>query len=49
MYNHTLHRGRKHFYRYSLQAFSTEEALKYHIKDFVKINGKQKMIMPKKG
>ena len=28
MYNHTLHRGRKHFCRYCLQAFSTEEIFK---------------------
>ena len=25
MYDHILHRGRKHFCRYHLQAFSTEE------------------------
>ena len=33
MYDHTLHRGRKHFCRYCLQAFRTEEKLKCHIKD----------------
>ena len=33
MYNHTLHHGKKHFCRYCLQAFSTEETLKRHIKD----------------
>ena len=32
MYDHTLHRGRKHFTDYCLQAFSTEEILKRHIK-----------------
>ena len=48
MYNHTLHHTKKHFCRYCLQAFSTEEILK-HIKDCFKINGKQKIIMPKKG
>ena len=49
MYDHTLHRGRKYFSRYCLQAFNTEEILKHHIKDCFKINGKQRMIMPKKG
>ena len=49
MYDHTLHRGRKPFCCYCLQAFSTEELLKCHIKDCFKINGKQKIIMPKKG
>ena len=32
-----------------LQAFSAEEILKRHIKDCLKINGKQKIKMPKKG
>ena len=49
MYNHTLHRRKKHFCRYCLQAFSTEEILKCHIKGCFKINGKQKIIIPKKG
>ena len=48
MYNHTLHRGRKHFCRYCLQAFSTEETLKCHINDCFKINGKQRIIIRKK-
>ena len=49
IYNHTLYHGKKkHFCRYCLQAFSTEETLKRHIKDCFKINGKQKIIMPKK-
>ena len=48
MYNHTLHRRKKHFSRYCSQAFSTEEILKHHIKDCFKINGKQKIIMPTK-
>ena len=39
MYKHTSHRGRKH-----LQAFSTEEILKRHSKDCLKLNGKQKII-----
>ena len=50
MYDHTLHRGeKKHFCRYCLQAFSTEEILKRQIKDCFKINGKKMIIMPKKG
>ena len=47
MYDHTLHRERKHFCRYCLQAFSTEKILKFHIKDCFKINGKKRIIMPK--
>ena len=43
------HRGRKHFCRYCLQAFSAEEILKSHIKDRFKVNGKQRIIMHKKG
>ena len=38
---------RKHFCRYCLQPFSTEKILKSYIKDCLKINGKQKIIMPK--
>ena len=49
MYDHTLHLGKKHFCCYCLQAFSTEEILKHHIKDCVKINSKKCIIMPKKG
>ena len=49
MYDHTLHRGRKHFCHYCLQAFRTAEKLKCHIKDCFKINGKQTIKMPKKG
>ena len=48
MYNNSLHRGRKHFCCFCLQAFSTEEMLK-HIKYCFKINGKQRIIIPKKG
>ena len=40
MYDHTLHRRRKHFYRYCVLGFSSEEILKSHIKDFFKFNGK---------
>ena len=49
MSDHSLHPGRKHFCRYCLQAFITEEILKCHIKDCFKFNGKQRIIMPKKG
>ena len=48
MYNYILHGRKKHFWRYYLQAFSTEEILRYHIKDCFKISDKQKFIMPKK-
>ena len=48
MYNYTLHGGKKYFCRYCLQAFSTEEILKPHIKDCFKVNGKQRIITPKK-
>ena len=48
MYDHTLHCGRK-LIRHCLQAFSTEEILKRHIKDCFEINGKQRIQMPKKG
>ena len=44
-----LSRGRKHFWCYFLQSFSTEEILKLHVKDFLEINGKQRIIMLKKG
>ena len=48
MYDHTLHRARKYFCCYFLQAFSIEEILKCHINDFLKINVKQMIQMPKK-
>ena len=43
MYDHSLHRGRKHFCRYCLQAFSAEEKFKRHIKDCLKNNGKKRL------
>ena len=49
MHDHSLPRGRKHFCRYCLHAFSTEEILKRHIKDCFKINDKQTIKIPKKG
>ena len=36
MYDYTLHRGRKHFCRYCLQACRTEEILNFHIRDCFK-------------
>ena len=39
----------KLFCCFYLQAFSTEEILKHHIKDCFKISGKQRIMMPKKG
>ena len=48
MYDHKLHRRRKHFCRYCFQAFSREETLKRHIKACFKISGKQRIIMLKK-
>ena len=41
--------GGKYFCCYCLQAFSTEEILKSHTKDCFKINGEQRIQMPKKG
>ena len=50
IYDHTLHRIRKHFCRYyCLQAFSREETLKLEIKDCIENNGKQRIKMHKKG
>ena len=46
MGDHTLHPGRKFFW---CQAFSSEEILKWHIKDCFKISCKQKIKMHKKG
>ena len=49
MYDHTFNRGRKRLFRYCLQAFSAEKILQSQIKDCFKIDGKQIVIMPKKG
>ena len=49
MYDHTLHRGRKHFCHYCFQDFSSEEISKSHIKDCFKINCEQTIKIPKKG
>ena len=48
MYDHSLHRRRKHFCHYCLYAFITEEVLQRHIKDCFKIDGKQTIKRPKK-
>ena len=47
MSDHKFHLRRKHFCGYCVEAFSTEEILKSRIKDCFKINGKQRIIMPK--
>ena len=49
MYDYTLHRGRKPFCSYLLQAFQTAEILKKHVNYCFKINGKQMIKKPKKG
>ena len=49
MYYHSLHCRRKDFCRYCLHASITEEILKCHIKDCFNINGKQRVMMSKKG
>ena len=49
MYDNSLHSRKKYFCHYCLHAFIKEEILKRHIKDFFKINNKQKIKMPKKG
>ena len=49
MYDDTLHRRRKTFCRYGLQAISTEEIFKLHIKDCFKTNDKLSNIIPEKG
>ena len=44
MYDPSLHRERKHFCRYCLQAFRTEEMLRFHTNDCFKTNGKQNKV-----
>ena len=46
MYDPTLNLRRKQFSCYCLQAFSTKEILKDHIKDCFEINGKKKIYYP---
>ena len=43
-----MHYMEENIFCYSLQAFSTEDILKRHIKYCFKINGKQRIKMPKK-
>ena len=47
MYDHILQCERKHFCRSYLQAFIIENILNCHMKDYFKIDGKLKIIMPK--
>ena len=47
-YDHTLHRVRKYFCHSCSQAFGTDEQLKSYVKDCFKINGKQRIALPKK-
>ena len=49
MCDHSLNHERKHFCRYFLHPFITEDILKRHIKDCFKINGKHKIKMRTKG
>ena len=48
MYDHLLHRGRKHFCRYCFQDFIIEKLLKCHIKVCFKINSKKKIKIRKR-
>ena len=48
MYDHTLPHKTKHFCRYYLHLFSTEEISKLRIKDCFKIIDKQRTVIPKK-
>ena len=47
MYDYALYLGKKHFCRYCLQASITADVLKCHIKNYYKINGKQRIKMAK--
>ena len=49
MCNHTLHRGRRHFCCYCLQAFRATEILESHVNDRFEINGKEIIKPLKKG
>ena len=49
IYGHALDHGRKFFCHFYLQAFSGKELLNSHMKDYFKINGKQRIIMLEKG
>ena len=45
MYDHTLYRRRKHFCHYF---FLTKEILKCHMNGYFRINGKQRIKIPKR-
>ena len=47
--DYSLHRGRKYSCCFCSHAAITEEILKHRIKDCIKINGKQRIKIPKKG
>ena len=47
--NIALRKNYCYCYHYCLQVFSKEEILKCHVKDCFKINGKERIRMPKKG
>ena len=47
MYDHALHRGRKHICHYCLQTFSAAEILISHVIGLFNIDGKQVIKMPK--
>ena len=49
MYDHTIHRRKKIFAVIVYQTFSTEEILKSHIKNCLRINDKQRIITLKRG
>ena len=49
MRNHTKHHGTKEFCVHYLQAFSTKEVLAKHKENWLSINGKHGIQMPKKG
>ena len=49
MYDHTLLHGRNHFCLYCLQDLRTAEKIKFQIRDYFKISGKQRFTMPKQG
>lgn len=42
--NYTLHRGTKNVYGFCLQAFRKADAIKFHIKDCLKIDGNKGLI-----
>ena len=49
MFNQSKHKNRKHFCRFCLQCFSTDEFLLKHLENCIITNGKQAIKMPKKG